>query len=72
MVTVRKTGKGRGQMRWIKVKGRWKALPGKTAKPLKSSIGNDQAAAERVVSMHESVERIDRKEDVEKAIELAG
>jgi hypothetical protein len=59
-------------MRWIKVKGRWKALRGRTAKPVKSSIESDQGVVERVVSMRQPVERSDRKEEVKKTIELAG
>jgi hypothetical protein len=59
-------------MRWIKVKGRWKALRGKTAKPLKSSLENDQRTVERVVSMPQPLERTDRKKEVKKTIELAG
>ena len=59
-------------MRWIKVKGRWKALNGKTVKPLKSASETDQAEPGRVVSVPDPVERIDSNEDVKKTIELTG
>ena len=59
-------------MRWIKVKGRWKALSVKTVKPLRSASEKKTAEAERVVSAPEAVERTDRDDDVKKTIEMVG